>query len=99
MRNSVFTEKWYFSLNSKRKYPKIWNKFINFQKKCLGNSLPIKFEKCKFLQELCFNKVLLKQGENLPFTCAVCKAEVVSVACSAIFKLQHLCLISFKIRM
>ena len=58
---SIFTEKGYFPLNSKRKHSEIWNEFIKFQGSVLSNSLPIKFLKCKFLQELCFNKLLLKK--------------------------------------
>ena len=46
---------------------------LSFRGSVLRNSLPIKFKKCKFLQELCFNKLLLKQSENLPCTCSVCK--------------------------
>ena len=31
----IFTEKWLFLLNSKRKHSEIWNKFIKFQRKWL----------------------------------------------------------------
>ena len=42
---------------------------LTFRGSVLWNNLPIKFKKCKFLQERCFNKLLLKRSENLPCTC------------------------------
>ena len=56
------------------KLSEIWNKFINFQRKCFVEQPINKVKKYKFLQELCFNKLPLKQCENLPRTCSACKA-------------------------
>ena len=48
---------------------------LTFRESVLWNSLvPIKLKKCKFLQELCFTKLLLTQSESLPCTCSACKA-------------------------
>ena len=46
---------------------------LTFRGSVLWNSLPIKFKKCKFLQELFFNKLLLKQSENVFCTCSAGK--------------------------
>ena len=61
----MFIKKGYFPLNSKLKYSEIWNKFINFQRKCFVKQPINKVKKCKFLQEFYFNKLLLKQCENV----------------------------------
>ena len=69
------------------KHSEIWNKVIDFQRKYFVEQPSTnKVKKCKFLQELCFNKLLLKQSENLPSICSACKAKRVLVACNAIFK-------------
>ena len=47
---------------------------LTFRESVLWNSLSIKFKKCKFLQEFYFNKLLLKQCENLPCTFSAFKS-------------------------
>ena len=44
---------------------------LNFRGSVLWNSLPIKLQERKSLQEF---KLLLKQSGNLPCTCSACKA-------------------------
>ena len=55
----------------------------NFRGSDLWHNLPEKFKKLKFLQKF---RLLVKQSENLPYTCLACKAYGVLVACSAIFE-------------
>ena len=61
-RYSIFNELYplYFPLNSKLKHSELWIKFIKFQTKCFLEQPINKVEKkFKFLQDLCFNKLLL----------------------------------------
>ena len=44
---------------------------LNSRGNVLWNNLLIKLKECESLQEL---KVLLKQSENIPYTCSACKA-------------------------
>ena len=72
---SIFTEKG-VSLSVPNLNPQKYGiNSLTFRGSVLWNSLvPVKLKKCRFLQELCFNKLLLKQNENLLCTCSAHKA-------------------------